>query len=162
MTRELEERIEAALAPAAVDHGFELVAVEFAGTQAQPTLRIFLDREGGIGLDAICEANEWISAMLDEIDPFDAAYTLEVSSPGVDRPLRSLDDFARFAGSVATLRTQRIDGRTRFTGTIERVEGESVVLDIDGEPVHIPISDVRNARLKGEVDFGHGKGGCKR
>ncbi|MBE0416726.1 MAG: ribosome maturation factor RimP [Coriobacteriia bacterium] len=162
MTTELEARLEAALAPAAISHELELVAVELAGAHAQPILRVYLDRDGGIGLDEICEANEWVSALLDETEPFDGPYTLEVSSPGIDRPLRKLADFERFAGSTATLRTRPIDGRTRFTGTIESVQDDVVVLDVDGEPVRIPFGNVRNARLKGEVDFEQAKGGCER
>lgn len=157
MTRELEDRLMAEVAPAAASHGLELVAVEIVGTRVQPTLRIYLDQEGGIGLDTICEANEWISAILDEIDPFEGAYTLEVSSPGVDRPLHSLSDYERFAGSTATLRTRPIGGRTRFTGVITGVRDDAVVLDVDGISVRIPLGDVRTARLKGEVDFGQGK-----
>jgi ribosome maturation factor RimP len=158
----IEERLEAALTPAANSHGLELVAVELAGAHAQPILRVFLDKEGGIVLDEICEANEWVSALLDEAEPFDGPYTLEVSSPGIDRPLRKLEDFERFAGSTATLKTRSIDGRTRFTGIIESVQDDVVILDVDGEPVRIPFGHVRNARLKGEVDFGQGKGGCER
>jgi ribosome maturation factor RimP len=162
VTRELEERLEAALAPAVAHHGLELVAVELAGAHTQPTLRIFLDREGGIGLDTICEANEWISALLDELDPFEHTYTLEVSSPGIDRPLRRLADFERFAGSTATVKTRPIDGHTRFTGVITGVQDNDIVLDVEGTPVLVPFGDVRTARLKGDVDFGHGKGGCER
>jgi ribosome maturation factor RimP len=162
VTRELEDRLEAELMPAAAHHGLELVAVELAGAHAQPTLRIFLDKEGGIGLDTICEANEWISALLDELDPFEHSYTLEVSSPGIDRPLRRLADFERFAGSTATVKTRPIDGRTRFTGVITGVRDDDVVLDVEGTPVLVPIGDVRTARLKGDVDFGQGKGGCER
>lgn len=162
MTEELESRLEREFASAADAHGFELVAVEVAGSASQPIVRVFLDREGGITLDAICEANVWVSALLDEADPFEGSYTLEVSSPGVDRPLRKHADYVRFVGSTASLRTRAIDGRTRFTGTIERVEDDAVTLDIDGESVQIALSDVRSARLKGEVDFGQGKGGCER
>jgi ribosome maturation factor RimP len=158
---ELEARLEAALAPAAHSHGFELVAVELAGGHAQPILRVFLDKDGGVGIDDICQANEWVSALLETDEPFEGPYTLEVSSPGIDRPLRKDADFERFTGSVATLKTRPIDGRTRFTGTIEGVQGDVVVLDIEDELVRIPFSDVRNARLKGEVDFGQGKGGCE-
>lgn len=162
MTRELEDSLAASLAPAAQRHGYELVAVELAGAHAQPTLRIFLDKDGGITLDEICEANGWISALLDEVEPFEGAYTLEVSSPGIDRPLRTMADFERFAGSTANVRTRPIDGRTRFTGVITGVRDDGVVLEVDGEPVHIPLNEVRTARLKSDVDFGQGKGGCER
>jgi len=158
---ELEARLEATLAPAALSHGLELVAVELAGGHGHPVLRVFLDKEGGVGLDEICEANSWISALLDESEPFGGSYTLEVSSPGIDRPLRKLGDFERFVGSIATLRTHKLDGRTRFTGTIDGVTDDTIALDVDSELVRIPFSAVRNAHLKGEVDFGQGKDGCE-
>lgn len=162
MTQEIEDLVESTIAPVAAQHGLELVAVEVAGAQSQPILRVYLDREGGIGLDAICEANEWVSPLLDELDPFEGRYTLEVSSPGIDRPLRRLADFKRFTGSVATLRTRQIDGRTRFTGVIAGVGDDSIHMEVDGTPFHIPLADVHSARLKGEVDFGQQKGGCER
>jgi len=158
---ELEARLEAMLAPAALGHGLELVAVELAGGHAQPILRVYLDKDGGIGLDEICEANEWLSALLDSDQPFEVPYTLEVSSPGIDRPLRNPSDFDRFSGSMATLKTRPINGRTRFTGIIKGLQDDDVVLDVEGELVRIPFSDVHNARLKGEVDFGQRKGGCE-
>ncbi|MDF1542486.1 MAG: ribosome maturation factor RimP [Anaerosomatales bacterium] len=161
MSTELEAHLEEALAPAALSHGFELVAVELAGGHGHPILRVFLDKEGGIGLDDICEANSWVAALLDEREPFERAYTLEVSSPGIDRPLRKLGDFERFQGSTAMLKTRPLDGRTRFTGTIRGVADDVIALDVDGKTVRIPFSDVRNARLKGEVDFGQGKDGCE-
>ncbi|MDY0087634.1 MAG: ribosome maturation factor RimP [Coriobacteriia bacterium] len=162
MTQELEERLEQALAPAASRRGIELVAIEIVGVQSQPTLRIYLDREGGISLDAICDANEWISSLLDELDPFEGAYTLEVSSPGIDRPLRKLADFERFIGSVASVRTRPVEGRTRFVGTITGVGDDLIDIEADDTAFHIPFADVRDARLKGEVDFGQQKGGCER
>ena len=161
MSTEVEARLEATLAPAALSHGLELVAVELAGGHGHPILRVFLDKEGGIGLDEICEANSWISAFLDESEPFGESYTLEVSSPGIDRPLRKLGDFERFRGSIAQLKTRPLDGRTRFTGTIDDVTDDAIALDVDGELVRIPFSDVRHARLKAEVDFGQGKDGCE-
>lgn len=161
MPTDLERRIETLLAPVASEHGLELVAAEIAGGSSLPTLRVYLDQDGGIDLDTICEANRWISHVLDEIDPFNGAYTLEVSSPGVDRPLRTREDFMRFAGETATMRTQRIEGRTRFTGIITGADETHVVLDVDGQTVRIAFEDVRNARLKGAVDFGSGKDGCE-
>ncbi|HET6498763.1 MAG TPA: ribosome maturation factor RimP [Coriobacteriia bacterium] len=161
MHTDLEQRIESLLAPAAADHGLEFVAVEIVGARPQPTLRVYLDQDGGIALDTICEANRWISPLIDDLDPFDSPYTLEVSSPGVDRPLRTREDYARFMGSTATLRTKRIDDRTRFTGVIIGVQEAQVLLDIDGQTVPIALEDVRSARLKGSVDYGRGKDGCE-
>ncbi len=162
MRGDLAERLRALLDPEAERHGFELVAVEVAGSQARPIVRVFLDRRGGIDLDAVCEANAWISALLDAEEPIAGPYTLEVSSPGVDRPLCTIDDFERFTGSVAALKTQPIDGRTKFSGRIDGINDDKVVLDVEGRLVHIPFGDVIKARLRGEVDFGQERGDDQR
>jgi ribosome maturation factor RimP len=153
MQAPLHERITALLEPVAAREGFELVAVETAGATKAPVIRVFLDRESGIGIDAIVAANQWISEVLDAEDPVRGSYTLEVSSPGVDRPLVKLTDFERFAGETATLKTKPVEGRSSFTGIIEGVEDETVLLDIEGQTVRVPHAAITKARLKGTVDF---------
>ena len=88
---DLAKRLEELLEPIAEKNGFELVAVEQAGGRKAPVIRVLLDREGGVNLDAICEANRWVTEAIDEADPLSSPYMLEVSSPGVDRPLRKRD-----------------------------------------------------------------------
>ncbi len=153
MQPSLSERIEALLAPVAAREGYELVAVEIAGAASAPVVRIFIDREGGVDIDAIVDANRWISNTLDEADPIDSTYTLEVSSPGVDRPLTKAEHFQRFCGEGAKIKTRPIDGRSAFKGTITAVEGDTVLLETDDEIVRIPCAAIVKARLKGRVDF---------
>lgn len=153
MQAPLHERIEALLAPAAAREGLELVAVETAGATKAPVVRVLLDREGGLDIDAIVAANHWISELLDAEDPVPSAYTLEVSTPGIDRPLRKLADFERFVGSVAVVKTTPTEGRTKYTGTIVAVEGDIIVLEVDGQTFRIPLAAVAKANVKGEVDF---------
>ena len=162
MSEVLIARLESVLEPEATRQGFELVAVELAGGQGSPILRVYLDRDGGIDLDAVCSANQWVTTLLDQTDPFNGPYTLEVSSPGIDRPLRKLADYVRFTGSDVSMKTRPIAGVSRHTGRITGVEDETIVLDSDGTSVHVPYADVLSARLKGEVDFGQGKGGGQR
>ena len=76
-----------ALAPYANDKGVEIVTVEVVGSKKAPTIRIFIDCEGGVGFDELSSAQSWINDVMDELDPFPGAYTLEFSSPGIDRPL---------------------------------------------------------------------------
>ncbi len=154
MQAPLHERIEALLAPLAEREGFELVAVETAGASGAPLIRVFLDRDGGVDLEAIVAANRWIAEALDAQDPVNGPYTLEVSSPGVDRPLTRLTDFKRFEGHVASLKTTPIEGRASFTGTIVAVDDDTIMLDVDNESVRIPYRAITKARLKGTVDFG--------
>lgn len=156
IARKLTELIE----PVAEQNGFELVAVEQSGGRRAMVIRVLLDREGGVNLDAICEANRWVSELLDEADPISGPYTLEVSSPGVDRPLRTREHFARFAGETVTIKA-RATGTSRgtWTGQLVGIEGDDVVLEIDGERVAIPYDTVQKARLKGVVSFNNNERG---
>lgn len=140
------------LEPLAREHGLELVTVEVTGG-GHPTVRVFLDRDGGIDIEAIVAANEWISDALDTIERLSGPYTLEVSSPGIERPLRTREDYRRFVGRRATVRLRLpLDGRTRFTGTIASAEGDNLVLDVDGAPALLPFEDVEHGRLRFDSD----------
>jgi ribosome maturation factor RimP len=155
MTKEdLASTLTELLEPRAAERGVELVAVEQSGGRHTPVVRVLLDCEGGMNIDAICEANSWVSEVLDEADPISVPYVLEVSSPGVDRPLRTREHFERFVGETVSVKT-RAAGHERgsWTGTLVGLEGDDVVLDVDGERVVIPLESVRKARLKGVVCF---------
>ncbi len=152
MTADTTARITALLEPLATDHGLELCAVEIVGQAGSPIVRVYLDRDGGINIDAIAQANSWVSDALDAEDLVKSAYTLEVSSPGIERPLRKTSDWERFSGSMAVVKTSRpIDGRSTFTGVIAGLEGDTVVLGIEDTTYRIPLDAVRKANLK--VDF---------
>jgi ribosome maturation factor RimP len=156
-TTELVSRLTAAIEPEAAAHGLELVAVEQAGGRGTPVIRVLLDREGGVDLDVIASANEWVTEILDREDPFAKPYTLEVSSPGVDRPLHRREDFTRFSGETVNLKVEVAEKRKSWTGVIESMEGDDVILTVDGERVAVPYETIQKARLKGAVDFGKGR-----
>lgn len=150
----LRTRLRDAIGECALSHGLELVDVETAGTRRAPIVRVYLDQEGGINLDAVAEASHWVSDLLEDFEGLDNAYTLEVSSPGIERPLVTLADFERFAGTEAAVHTvAALEGRRSFTGTIERVEDEHVVMLIDGTEYRIPHSAIRTARRKIDIEF---------
>ncbi|PNV66481.1 ribosome maturation factor [Rubneribacter badeniensis] len=149
-----ERQLLDALSPRAEAEGVEIVTVEVVGAKKAPTIRVFIDTPGGVGFDELASAQAWINAIMDELDPFPGAYSLEVSSPGIDRPLRTLEHFARFAGQTAVVKTSRpLDGRSSFAGAIVSAEGDEVVLDVDGEHVAIPFDGIKRAHLKGTIDF---------
>ena len=149
-----ERQLLDALSPRAEAEGVEIVTVEIVGAKKAPTIKVFIDTPGGVGFDELASAQAWINAIMDELDPFPGAYSLEVSSPGIDRPLRTLEHFARFAGQTAVVKTSRpLDGRTSFAGAIVSAEGDEVVLDVDGEHVAIPFDGIKRAHLKGTIDF---------
>ena len=154
MLSKKEQQLLDALAPRAEQEGVEIVTVEVAGAKKAPTIRVYIDTPDGVSFDELSSAQAWINDLMDELDPFPGAYTLEVSSPGIDRPLRTAEHFARFVGDTAVLKTQPVDGRGSWTGAISSVEGDVVVLDVDGAEARIPMDTIKRAHLKGTIDFG--------
>lgn len=127
----IDRRLAEIIAPVIEDMGYELVRLRLQGGKTA-TLQIMADRpEGGINVDDCAEISTMVSATLDVEDPIEDNYHLEVSSPGIDRPLTRLKDFATFEGYEARLDlNQPIDGRKRFKGVLAGVEGEEVLLNI--------------------------------
>lgn len=154
MLSKKEQSLLDALTPRAEQEQVEIVTIEIVGSRKAPTIRVYIDTPQGVSFDELSSAQSWINEIMDEIDPFPGAYTLEVSSPGIDRPLRTAEHFARFAGETAAIRTSSaIEGRSNFTGEIVGVEGDAVRIDCDGTEALIPISSIKRANLKGTIDF---------
>ena len=149
-----ERQLLDALAPRAEAEVVEIVTVEVAGAKKAPTIRVFIDTPDGVSFDELSSAQAWINAIMDELDPFPGAYMLEVSSPGIDRPLRTMEHFARYVGQPAVIKTQPREGRGSWTGVIENAEDDVVTLDVDGQAVDIPLDTIKRAHLKGTIDFG--------
>ncbi len=149
-----ETKILRALEEAVPNPEVEVVLVEVIGSKHSPTIRVYIDTEGGVGFDELTSAQSWVNEVVERIDPFPGAYTLEVSSPGIDRPLRTPEHFMRFVGEQAVLTLQDpLEGRSRFTGTIEAADAEAVILAVDGQRRAFPFSNIKKAHLKGEIDF---------
>ncbi|HRQ64959.1 MAG TPA: ribosome maturation factor RimP [Xanthomonadaceae bacterium] len=134
--------------PAVAALGYECLGIDYSPSRGSSLLRIYIDRPEGIVVED-CEAvSREVEALLDVNDPIAGHYTLEVSSPGVDRPLFTPEQFARFLGeNVAVTLLAPVDGRRRLRGAIRAVEGDRVVLDVDGVEVAIEHGDVQKARL---------------
>ena len=157
MLTKKEAQLLAALEPKAAEEGIEIVTVEVVGGRKSPTIRVFIDQEDGVSFDVLSSAQAWINDLMDQIDPFPGAYTLEVSSPGIDRPLRTLEHFNRFVGEKVQLKTSEpIDGRSHWTGVLKGTDGEDVLLEVDGlaDIQAIPYQSIKRANVKGSVDFG--------
>jgi ribosome maturation factor RimP len=130
------------------DMDLELVEVQFRRESHGWVLRLFIDGEQGVTLDDCAAVSREISAWLDVEDLIDHAYHLEVSSPGVERPLTKLDDFRRFAGRKARIKLKEPkDGQRVFTGSLEGVAGECITVLADGRPVKIMYGEIARARL---------------
>lgn len=129
--------------------GYELVGVELvAGERRGEVLRVYIDREGGILLDDCSAVSHQLSGVLDVEDPIKGEYSLEVSSPGLARPLFELAHFARYVGRQAKVKLGRpLNGRRNFKGQITAVEGDQVHLQVDGQQVQIDFEQIDSAKL---------------
>jgi ribosome maturation factor RimP len=146
----LEARIATSIAPTLTDMGYELVRVAVLGRE-RPTVQIMADRADGAQINvADCEAiTHAVGAVLDVDDPIPGAWTLEVSSAGIDRPLTRVKDWNRFAGHLARAETVApVDGRKRFSGVVLGADETVARMRLDdGSEVALPIADIRRARL---------------
>ena len=148
MATALRDRLITLIEPLLVQLGYELVELEFAPGRGQGSLRIFIDRPEGIGISDCERVSRAVSAVLDVEDPIPTAYSLEVSSPGDDRVLRTHAHFERFKGSrvLVELVAPR-DGRRRYTGMLQEVSATGVALEVDRQRVDVPFGEIAKARL---------------
>ena len=154
------DRIRAIAVRVAASYGLEIFDVQFRREAPGMVLRVQIDRPGpaataeeSVSVDDCAGISRDLSAILDVEDVVPVAYTLEVSSPGLDRPLRRADDYARFAGRRARLvLREKVDGQTFFLGRLAGLDGDAVLLDGDDHRRHrLPLGVVTRANL--EVDF---------
>ena len=128
--------------------GYELVELEFHPQGRGGLLRVYVDKESGVTVDDCEIVSRQVSAVLDVEDPIPGHYTLEVSSPGLDRPLRKAADFGRFAGVKARVDMELpLDGRRRFAGTLKGCEADEVMIEVDGVLHRLPLGGINKARL---------------
>ena len=138
------------LLDASIDsYGYELVHLELVGREKSRVLRLYIDAPGGVTLDDCAFVSGQVSRLLDVEDPLPGKYTLEVSSPGIERPLAKREHFENAVGERVDVSTMiQCDGRRNFLGKLMKVEGNSIVLDVDGMSFAIELNNVRRARLK--------------
>ncbi len=143
------EELTQLLRPVVVGLGYELVGVEWsADTRGQRVLRVYIDVEDGVTVDDCEIVSQQIGALLDVEDPIPGSYLLEVSSPGLDRPLFTLEHYRRFVGHKVRLSLSRPRaGQRRFSGVIEEVAGDQIRLRTVDGPVSLPFGDIDKARL---------------
>ena len=141
------------LQPGADALDYELVAVELTGSETS-IVRVYIDTPNGVTVDDCSKASRQFSAILDVEDPISNKYTLEVSSPGMDRPLAKPEHFISVVGSDVKIKMATlIDGRRRFTGQLVEATDEFAVVEVDGEQTELPYDEMDRARIVPVYDF---------
>ena len=149
-TNPIEERVIALVEPTATQLGYRIVRVRLSGNRRK-TLQIMAERisDGQMGIDDCTRLSRALSPVFDLEDPVQGEFSLEISSPGIDRPLMRIEDFERFVGHEAKLETTAmIDGRRRFKGEIMGVDGDEIRLRVpEGDELRLKIGGLSEARL---------------
>lgn len=144
-----EEKIQALLQPTVEALGFELWGMEHLSQGRHSLLRLYIDAESGVTVDDCAEVSRQVSGVMDVEDPISGEYTLEVSSPGVDRLLFKLEQYLGYVGEWIELRLRvPFDGRRKFKGTLKGIEGEEVVIQVDNDEFLLPLSAIDRAQVK--------------
>jgi ribosome maturation factor RimP len=146
----LDKELQKLLGPVVMALGYELVGVErLSQGHSNALLRVYIDSSEGIKLSDCERVSYQISGVLEVQDPIPGSYTLEISSPGLDRPLFTLDHFMRFIGHKIRVRLTRplLNAQRNFTGTLQRVEDHNVIIVMDGIEYSLPYDQIDKARL---------------
>ncbi|HVS80210.1 MAG TPA: ribosome maturation factor RimP [Pyrinomonadaceae bacterium] len=153
-SRSVKERVRQLAEQAAIDHGVELVHAEVAGPDNRPVVRVFIDKLGGVTHRDCSEVSEQLGTVLDVEDFIHAAYTLEVSSPGLERGLYRRADYERFAGSAAKIKSRApVNGQCNFRGRIIGIDNDHVIFDDQTSGrVRVPIDEIVKANLEIDVE----------
>ena len=150
----VEERVRAIAERVTIDHGLELVHAEVAGPDNKPIVRIFIDKPNGVTHQDCSEVSLHVGTILDVEDFIHASYTLEVSSPGLERGLYKAQDYERFAGCLAKMKTRApINGQRNFRGRLVGIDGEDVVFeDRTSGRIQVPLDAIAKANLELDVE----------
>lgn len=150
MRQPLVQQIAEMIEPLVASDGFELVHVELVGQRRNTTLRLYIDKPGGVTIDDCAQVSNHVSVLLDVEDLIPNRYILEVCSPGLERELYKPADYERFAGREAKIQTyERVEGRRTFQGALLGISGDTVTIRERslGKEVRIPYSQIRKANL---------------
>lgn len=147
-----KQQLEDLLRPVVESLGCQLWGLEYMSQGRHTTLRLYIDSPDGIGVEHCEKVSRQVSAIMDVEDPIAGEYTLEVSSPGLDRPLYTIEQFQQYVGGVISLRLrQAFEGRRKFQGLLNGVENDEILLVVDNEEYVLPFEWIEKARVEPTV-----------
>lgn len=143
-----QSQLEKLLTPVVESLGCELWGLDYHGQGKKSLLRVYIEKEGGVALEDCERISRQVSSVLDVEDPIAGEYTLEVSSPGMDRPFFRLEQYSDYVGQKLTVRLRTaFDGRRNFTGILKGIEDEEIILEVDSEEYLLPFELIDKANL---------------
>lgn len=155
-----ESTLSALLEPTVASLGFQLWGLELISPNRRPTLRVFIEGDNGVTVDDCATVSRHLGSVLDVEDPIQGEYTLEVSSPGIDRLLFAPEQYALYVGEPIEVRLRfPFEGRRRFRGWLMGLEGDDVVVRIDDHDFLLPLKQIDKARVQPRLDNQGGKRG---
>lgn len=141
------------LEPVVNGMGYELVEIEYNPSMKHGVLRLYIDKDSGILVEDCSAVSHQVSAVLDVEDPISGHFNLEISSPGMDRPLRRAEDFQRFSGEVVKIKTSMaFEGQSNFKGRLKGLDEDLVIVECENKEVRLPITSIDKARLVPDFD----------
>lgn len=147
-----EQKLSEMLRPAVELTGVELLGIEYISAGNNSVLRLYIDHENGIDVDNCAEVSRQVSAILDVEDPISTEYNLEVSSPGVDKPLFTKTHFENVVGETIEVKLgMPLNGRRKFKGLLEAVDADNIVVVVDGEDYELPMANIDKANLIAKI-----------
>jgi ribosome maturation factor RimP len=143
-----EQKLTELLRPAVEETGKSLLGIEYISAGNNSILRLFIDHENGIDVDDCAEVSRQVGALLDVEDPISSEYNLEVSSPGVDRPLFEIAHFQAVVGEIVNIKlSMPLNGRRKFKGPLVAIENNNLIIEVDSIDYELPIGNVDKANL---------------
>jgi len=143
-----EDKLTEMLRPAVEETGKELLGIEFVSAGKHSVLRVYIEHENGINVDDCAEVSRQVSAILDVEDPISTEYNLEVSSPGLDRPLFNKAHYEAIIGETVNVKLSiPLNGRRKFKGELAAIEGDDIIVMVDGEDYKLNINNIEKANL---------------
>jgi ribosome maturation factor RimP len=143
-----EDQLTEMLRPAVEETGKKLLGIEFISAGKHSILRIYIEHENGINVDDCAEVSHQVSAILDVEDPISTEYSLEVSSPGLDRPLFTKSHYEEIIGETVNIKLSiPLNGRRKFKGELAAIEGDDIIVVVDGEDYRLNINNIEKANL---------------
>ena len=150
--KKVPDKLQGLIEPTVTSMGYECVGIEYQGRPKNSLLRVYIDSDDGITADDCALVSRQLGAVFEVEDPIQGHYTMEISSPGLDRPLFTIEQFERFVGSKVQIKVSvPLEGRRKFRGNLKVVDGDEVIVVVDDEEFRLSLANIDQAKVVPEI-----------